>query len=271
MPTTTYTPTATWSNTSTRLANGDAADEPGLSAVGRAALDNIAYLTGSNTRTQVSRIQTCTDLAALKAISPSNRRDLDFCVLDTANGERLYKFDAASTATGDDFGVVVPDSGTGRWHLVNAKPKSTSKTWGCAGSAFFGVLDGSNPPTISFSAGTFQSNANDSAIVSVRLEDFNAGDVLSSLKVLCTSSGTPGSTTITAYVCTPGDSSNTMTTLGTTTISQPVSTVTTITFGTPYTITAGDSVQVVIDYGGGTGTWTISNARLFGTRSYITE
>lgn len=271
MPTTTYTPSATWHNTSTQQANGDVSDAAVLQQAGQYAQDGLAYLTGSNTRTQVSRIQTCTDLTALKAIGSSDRRDLDFCVLDTANGERLYKFDSGSSSTGDDYAVVTPASGTGRWHMVGAKPKSTSKTWGCAGSAFFGVFDGSNLPTVDFSAGTFQSNANDTAVVSVRLEDFNAGDVLSSLKVLATSSGTPGSTTITAYVCTPGDSSNTMTTLGTSTITQPKSTVTTITFGTPYTMDAGDSVQIVIDYGGGTGTWTISNARLFGTRSYITE
>lgn len=271
MSTQTYTPSASWNNTSQYQQNGDVSDGAILQVTGQDALDNIAYLTGSNSRTQVSRIQTCTDLTALKAIGASDRRDLDFCVLDTANGERLYKFDSGSAATGDDFAVVTPASGTGRWHLVNAKPKSTSKIWGAAGSAFFGVFDSANLPTYDFAAGTLASNANDSAVVSLRIADLNVGDVLSSLKVLCTSAGTPSATDITAYVITPADGGNTVTTLGTANITQPTASVTTITFGTPYTVVEGDSVQVVVSYGSGTGTWTITNARLMGTRSFITQ
>lgn len=271
MPTQTVTPSATWSNTSSEQQNGDVADATVLQATGKAALSNIAYLTGSNTRTQVSRIQTCTDLTALKAIGTSDRRDMDVCIIDTANGERLYKFDSGSSSTGDDFAVVTPASGSGRWHLVGARPASTSKTWSLAGSAFFGLFDSNHNPTFTYASGQLQSDANDSPTVQGTFSGFNPGDVLSSAKVLCVSSGTPSNGTVTVYAVTPGDSSNTVTTLGTATLTQPLSAVTTITFGSPYTFTEGDTIFMTVYLHGGTGTWTLKNARIFGTRSYITQ
>lgn len=271
MATLTYTPSATWHNTTSEQEVGDVSDPAVIFQGGQYAMDNIAYLTGSNTSTQVARLKTETDLTALKAIGTSSRRDLDFCVLDIANGERLYKFDSGSSATGDDFAVVTPASGTGRWHLVGAKPKSTSKTWSRAGSSFFGLFSNSHAPTFSFSAGTLQGNANDSTTVQQAFSDFNVGDVLSSAKVLCVSLNDPGSATVTIYAVSPGDSSNTVTTLGTATLTKPLSSVTTITFGTPYTIVEGDTVYAAIYLAGGTGNWTLHSVRIFGTRNYITQ
>jgi hypothetical protein len=269
MASTTVTPTATWHNTSLQQSNGDVTDVAvGAAVTGRDAMDNIAYLTGGNTLTQVRREATVADLAALKSLT--TQRDQDYFVLDS--NKRKYQFDSGSSATADDYSVVQPTSGTGRYILQSsAVPQSTSKTWSLSGSAFFGLFASSHQPTYTYSTGQIQSNSNDSPTVQGTFSGFNPGDVLSSANVLCVSGGTPGNCTVTIYVNTPGDSSNTITTLGTATLSQPVSTVTTINFGTPYTYVEGDTVYATVYLSGGTGTWTLKSARIFGTRSYITQ
>ncbi|MFH1265009.1 MAG: hypothetical protein ABIK89_04735, partial [Planctomycetota bacterium] len=54
------------------------------------------------------------DLAALKALTAAQRADMSLVVVDTLG---VYKFDGASAAAGDDYQVVVPTVGTGRWLL----------------------------------------------------------------------------------------------------------------------------------------------------------
>lgn len=277
MPTTTYTPTATWSNTSSRQANGDVSDETIISAPGRAALDNIAYLTGSNTRTQVSRIQTCTDLTALKAIGSSDRRDLDFCVLDTANGERLYKFDSGSSSTGDDYAVVTPASGTGRWHLVGAKPKSTSKRWVSAGYQAV-QLDTSGAVARDVSTGharvTYPANA--TLYHQFGAGDFNAGDIISSVEaVIQNGSGNTTVTTVYHLRSAAAGTAPTVTTLATLNGTGVVANITSSAAPLPITMETGDQITAVtvFDTSGGSGgtTCTVVWVGLAGTRTAITE
>lgn len=61
------------------------------------------------------------DLAALKALAATDRTDNMVVFVDALG---LYRFDAASAAAGDDYQVVVPTAGTGRWLLEaeNLKP-----------------------------------------------------------------------------------------------------------------------------------------------------
>lgn len=275
MATTTYTPSATWSNTSSRQANGDVSDEAVLSAVGRAALDNIAYLTGSNTRSQVSRIQTCTDLTALKAIGTSDRRDLDFCVLDTANGERLYKFDSSSSATGDDYAVVTPASGSGRWHLVNAKPKSTTLRRVLAGALC--VSDDT------VTRGTAEQDMqvfypNNTATCWGSITGFNVGDVVSEIEVASRCSASNTLSVIFYHVASAdGGTTPTVTTLGTISLSGGGVDTTTSSSSAPLPVTMAEGDQITFkatfDASGGSGgtssilRWCAIN----GTRSYITQ
>jgi len=54
-------------------------------------------------------------VAALKAITAAVRTDKVLCLVEDTG---LYRFDAQSSATGDDEYVVAPTAGTGRWILV---------------------------------------------------------------------------------------------------------------------------------------------------------
>lgn len=58
------------------------------------------------------------DVAALKAITAANRHDNDIRLVDSLNA--LFKFDSASSETGDDSTVITPDAGTGRWLITTS-------------------------------------------------------------------------------------------------------------------------------------------------------
>lgn len=275
MATTTYTPSATWHNTSLQQANADVSDATILQQPGQYAQDCIAYLTGSNTRTQVSRIQTCTDLTALKAIGSSDRRDLDFCVLDTANGERIYKFDSSSSATGDDYAVVTPASGSGRWHLLNAKPKSTTLRRVVAGMSC--VENSGDTMTRTSAAQDVYATYPATGTVWGRFNTFNVGDVISEIELagFCSTSNTL-SVEFFHVASTDGGTSPTVTSLGTLSISGGGATTTSSSSAPlPITMAEGDQLtfMATFDASGGSG-GTTSKLRwcaVNGTRSYITQ
>lgn len=276
MATTTYTPTATWRSTSTQQANGDVSDATVLQQGGQYAQDSIAYLTGSHDRSQVSRIQTCTDLTALKAIGSSARRDLDFCVLDTANGERLYKFDSGSSSTGDDYAVVTPASGTGRWHLVGAKPKSTTLRRVVAG--FFSIENSGDTVTRTDAAQDVYVTHPATGTTRGRFNDLNVGDVISEIELVgfC-SAGNTLSVEFFHVALSDGGTSPTVTSLGTLSISGGgVNTTTSSTSAPlPITLSEGDQITFTATFnasGGSGGTTSKLRAcAINGTRSYITQ
>lgn len=272
MATTTYTPSATWHNTSLQQANADVSDATILQQPGQYAQDGLAYLTGSNTRSQVSRIQTCTDLTALKAIGASDRRDLDFCVLDSANGERLYKFDSGSSATSDDYAVVTPASGSGRWHLVNAKPKSTTLRRVVGGA--FTVGDTTDRSYAAQDTWVFYPAT---ATNWGRFDSFNVGDVISEIELVSScSTGNTLSVEFFHVASTDGGTSPTVTSLGTLSISGGGATTTSSSSAPlPITMAEGDQLtfMATFDASGGSG-GTTSKLRwcaVNGTRSYITQ
>lgn len=60
------------------------------------------------------------DITALKAITAAQRVDNQLRLVDA---ERiLYQFDSAASDTGDDYWIVTPDAGTGRWFRVAQWP-----------------------------------------------------------------------------------------------------------------------------------------------------
>lgn len=62
------------------------------------------------------------DATAIKAIGSSARTNGDLLLNRALN--RIYRFDSASSATGDDITVIQPTSGTGRW-LRQGSPNTT--------------------------------------------------------------------------------------------------------------------------------------------------
>lgn len=58
-------------------------------------------------------------IAALKAIGSTSRTDLQPVYVEELDA--WFHFDAGSSATGDDFNVIAPTAGTGRWLRVAAK------------------------------------------------------------------------------------------------------------------------------------------------------
>ncbi len=280
MPTQTYTPAATWSNTSQYQQNGDVTDATIAQVGGQDALDNLAYLTGSNSRSQVSRVQTCTDLAALKAIAAADRRDLDFCVLDTSTGERLYKFDSAGAGTGDDYAIVTPNAGTGRWHLVNVQPKSTTLRRVISAVAMTNESAGGAFTTPDAANGRL-SHTGSQLDVWCQFQGFNAGDVISEIEVAGrTNLGTAGGTiTATFYLieADDGDVVPTVTSLGAVVIAAGQPNTATQANGAPLPITipAGAdrdviAVHIVMAMGAADQEYLFWVA-INGTRAYITE
>ena len=269
MPTQTYTPSATWHNTSQYQENGDSIDAPTAQDGGFAAQDNIAYLTGGNTSDAVSRIQVTTSVATLKLIGSSARRDRDTCMIEGSGV--VYLFDSGSSATGDDYSVVTPATGTGRWILqANAVPESTSVRDIITGAdltakginitdvsyALYGgsrVVHPSGPEDI---YGSFGSH-------------FNSGDVLTSLDVYLAVTGGATISVLVEHYRYSGAGAPTRTTLATITTSG--NTV----LGTPVTWSKNDRIFVTATLdgsGGGAGDtaylyWIAANA----TRSYIRE
>jgi hypothetical protein len=276
MATLTYTPSATWHNTTSEQEVGDVSDPAVIFEGGQYAMDNIAYLTGGNTSTQVTRLRTETDLTGLKAIGTSSRRDLDFCVLDTANGERLYKFDSSSSSTGDDYAVVTPASGSGRWHLVNAKPKSTTLRRVIAGMSC--VEDSGDTVTRTSAAQDVYVTHPATGTVWGRFDTFNVGDVISEIELVgfCSSSNTLN---VEFFHVASADSgtSPTVTSLGTLSISGGGINTTTSSSSAPLPVTMAEGDQITFkasfDASGGSGGTTakLRWCAVNGTRSYITQ
>lgn len=68
------------------------------------------------------------DITALKAIAAANRSDQQVRVVESQRG--LWQFESGSSATGDDYFVATPASGTGRWiSLWNRFKDFTASFW----------------------------------------------------------------------------------------------------------------------------------------------
>lgn len=277
MPTQTYTPAASWNNTSQYQQNGDVTDATIAQLTGQDALDNIAYLTGSNTRTQVSQLQTVADLAALKAVAAADRRDQDYCLLDTANGERLYKFDSSSAGTGDDYAIVTPNAGTGRWHLVNAKPKTTTlrKQVQATAMPFTQTATGT---TRDMANGRIVNSGGGTTTLYCEFEGLNLGDAISGIEFAGNANVAGGGYNIVAtfyrIAQASGATTPTITALGTLTITAGTgnSAQTSAAAPLPITIVAGDVVCCeIVGTSGAPTSGYVYWAAVNGTRSYITE
>lgn len=105
---------------------GDDLDEANFETAFGSSAERTAYLKKLITEDGVSRIQQVATLAALKALTPT---DKDLCLLSAGVDETdhkcsLYQFFGSSTATdntsNDEFWVVEPDAGIGRWLLVGS-------------------------------------------------------------------------------------------------------------------------------------------------------
>lgn len=276
MPTQTYTPTASWNNTSSYQQNGDVSDATVLQLTGQDALDNLAYLTGLNTLDAVRRISTVADLAALKAIT--THRDEDVIIIE---GGAAYQFDSASAATSDDFAVVTPTAGGGRWKRMSAIPKSTTlrRVIPAVSMVYTHTTGGATGPDDA--NGRVTSNGGGTATLRGRITGLNAGDVITEIQLVGNANVAGGGNDIVAtfylYQADDGDTSTTVTTLGTLTIpagtgaSEQAATAAPL----PITIPEGashDCIHVVITNTSGAVTSNyIYWAAVNGTRASITE
>lgn len=276
MPTQTYTPSASWNNTSQYQQNGDVSDAAVLQLTGQDALDNIAYLTGGNTNSQVRQEATVADLAALKALT--TQRDQDYFVLDS--NKRKYQFDSGSAATADDYAVVQPTAGGGRYILINAVPNST--TIRRVQTAVAGVW--------TVSAGTLTRDPSNGRVSHngggphdgyFEFTDLNAGDVISEIELAGNANVGGGGVNIDAnfYLirANDGDTSPTITALGTLQIAAGAGNTAAQLAAAPLpiTIASGANKSKIVAYvtnttGAPTTVYTYWVA-LNGTRSYITE
>lgn len=268
----TYNPTATFHTSSSIQTNGQVADATSLAQAGADALDNVAYLTGDRQNTGVRRIGSVSNLLALKNLDTPDMfapeiRDEDFIFVESIRA--LFQYDYTSVATGDNYSVVTPNSGTGRYLRTNNLPASTTMAWTVAGSEFWAQVDPAHLPTYDMQNGTLSRNPNDTATFQAGISGPQDGDVLTSVTLLLETTGTPGDTDVEVLAFRPADPT-TITTLGTATYADPVTSAQTITFGTPYTFQAGDRIVCNVDFGGGTGTWVLSWVTLNGTRNFIT-
>lgn len=274
MPTQTYTPTASWNNTSQYQQNGDVADATIAQLTGQDALDNVAYLTGGNTNTQVRQLATVVDLADLKALT--SQRDQDYFVLDS--NKREYQFDSGSSATGDDYSVVQPTTGGGRYILQSsAVPKSTSKRWATSGYLYV-QLDTSGTVARDTTTGHARVTHPNNATLyhSFGSGQFNAGDVISGVEaVLQNGSGCTSVTTVYLVRTAAAGTAPTVTTLATLSGTGLTANITSSSAPLPVTLEAGDQITAVtvLNTSGGSGgtTSTVVWVALVGTRSYITE
>lgn len=272
MPTQTYTPTATWGNTGQYQENGDVSDATLLQNTGEQAMDNLAYLTGAYNLTQVRQLATVADLAALKALT--TQRDQDYFILDS--NKRIYQFDSGSAATGDDYSVVQPTAGAGRYILAaSAVPESTTRRWVI--SALDMVQeDVAGLAVWNDAAQRLEDSDSQNALIRGQFGPFNAGDVITSIE--CAGRNSGGTLTATFYQSTnnSGATSPTIVALGTLTLNSGANqAVTSSAAPLPITIPGGSSscmVNVVVDFQAGAGDvvylyWCALN----GTRSYIRE
>jgi len=97
-------PQDNWAQLTTALIEGIEAVDAAIASAGGNFADPVA------------------SIAALKAVAAADRQDKQLRVVETDSmGRRsIAVFDSASTATGDDYTIVAPTSGTGRWFMVSA-------------------------------------------------------------------------------------------------------------------------------------------------------
>lgn len=275
----THTPTQTWHATGTYVLTGEVITESVAKEVGTFAMDNVARLVGTAagaTPQGIRRGATVADLAALKAIAAADRADQDYVAIDTANGERLYKFDSAGAGTGDDFAIITPDAGTGRWHLVGAKPKSTTHRW-LAGVGKI-TVDLVAPNAVQdIPNGRFVCNGGNGTLYA-EFDDFNAGDVVSSVELAGNANvGGGGANIVAAFYrmsAVLAATTPTMTALGTVTIAAGAGNTNSTVSAAPLPITLAIGEKVVVLLTCNTAapiTDYIYWVALNGTRSFITE
>lgn len=280
MATQTFNPSATWHTTSQYQENGDPSDATvGAAVTGEDAMDNLAYLTGDKANTQVRQLGTVADLTALKAVASGSRRDQDYLFLDS--NKRLYQFDSASAATGDDYSVVQPSSGTGRWILcASAVPKNTTKRWVVSAVAMTNSTAAGNFTDPTPASGRVLFNGSNCKAWA-EFEGFNAGDVISEIEVCGNANvgGGGGNIAATFYQVSAADgaTSPTVTSLGTVTITAGTGNAAQQSTAAPLPITIPDGTsayKVVAEVSmtlGGPDSVYLYWVALNGTRSYITE
>ena len=271
MPTQTYTPSATWNNTAQYQQSGDRTNAPIAQDGGLKALDNIAYLTGSNTSSSVRRLAIYPTLSDVKNIPSAFRRDEDSVMVADPATAGIFTFYAASTATADDYYVLQPAAGTGRWLRGSVmSPQSTSVRDIITGAEL--TAKGINITDVTYynygGSRVVHPNGPENIYGSFGSR-FNSGDVLTSLDVyLAVTGGATISVRVEHYRYS-GATTPTRTTLATITTSG--NTV----LGTPVTWAKDDRIFVTATLDGSGGVtgdaaylyWIAANA----TRSYIRE
>ena len=178
MPTQTYTPTATFHPTGQYQENGDTSDANVLQDTGQKAMDNVANLTGSNTNEGARKLGTVADIAALKALT--DQRDEDVI---TVEGVAMFQFDSGSSATADDYSVVQPTVGAGRYIRLHNVPKVGPKRW--LQSALSVPIDvPGGTMTRDYANGWCRSSGGGTHLYHFAFEgDFNPGDVIDTIYV----------------------------------------------------------------------------------------
>lgn len=274
MPTQTYTPSATWHNTSQYQQNGDVSDAAVLQKTGEDALDGLAYLTGGNTLSQVRQEATVADLAALKALT--TQRDQDYFVLDT--NKRKYQFDSGSAATADDYAVVQPTVGGGRYILVgSAVPKTTSLRKQVQATAM-PFTESAGGTTRDMANGRVVNSGGGTTTLYCEFEGLNLGDVISGIEFAGNANVAGGGFNIVATFYRVNQASGavtpTVTLLGTLTITAGTgnSAQTSAAAPLPITIVAGDVVCCeIVGTSGAPTSGYVYWAAVNGFRAYITE
>lgn len=282
MPTQTYTPTAAWNNTSQYQQNGDVSDAAVAQLTGQDALDNLAYLTGANTLSQVRRLATVADLAALKALT--TQRDQDYFTLDS--NKRMYQYDAASAATADDYSVVQPTSGGGRYILQSsAVPETTAKRWVVPGPACSAPLVAATSlPAVNLSGAATANIANTDATgatmtVYATFNDFSPGDVISEVELVGSLINSTADITADFFLVSAVDGATApaVTNIGSRSSPASAGAFTTSTAVGPYTVPAATGHYSVVaeialtNTAGTSEDAKLSWVALNGTRSYIRE
>lgn len=282
MPTQTYTPTATWANTSTYQQNGDVSDATVLQQTGQDAMDNVAYLTGANTNTQVRQLATVADLAALKALT--TQRDQDYFILDS--NKRKYQYDSASAVTADDYAVVQPTSGGGRYILQSsAVPETTAKRWVVPGPACSAPLvSATSLPAVNLAGAATANIANTDATgaamtVYATFNDFSPGDVISEVELVGSLVNSTADITATFFLISAVDNATAPVVTSMSTRTSPVAAgaFTTSASVGPYTVPAATGhysvvAEIVLTNTAGTSEDAKLNwVALNGSRTYIRE
>lgn len=277
----TYTPSQTWHSTATYVQTGETITETVSKDLGASAMDNIASLVGTAagaTPQAVRRIATVADLTALKAIGTADRADEDYVIL--SDTRTIYRFASGGAGTADDYNIVTPTAGTGRWFRVSSVPRSTvlrrvlfavdMELVDTAGSV--GKVDASGRVTC---------DGGGTVTLRGRLTGFNAGDLITEIQLVADANVGGGGANVVAvfyaYQADDGDTTPTIVTLGTLTRSagsgagEESSTAAPL----PFTIPDGaehDEIHVVITCSTGAFTssyiyWVAAN----GSRSFINE